>query len=377
MASTVRAARAAKRVMTRLLRRTVLRYGLAGAVCACAGPGALTAQGGSGVYICPPCGCAMDEVEFAAPGVCPDCGMTLIPKVELPFEPDQLADGANAFVTRGGQGREHARIEVHYHKPTAFTPDSRILIVVPGAGRDSGEYRDAWVETAEREKVLIAALGYPAADYDFAAYHMGGVVKDLTFPAGAEDSRIVRLRDEDITFTPNPNPAEWLFNDFDRIFALLKTASGSSRSGYDIFGHSAGGQILHRLALFHPQSRAERIIAANAGAYTLPDLDSPLLFGLRGSGVDEAALRRAFAQPLTLLLGENDNGDEAGGIHLHTPLADRQGYGRLARGQYFYRFAQQRAAAMGAPFAWTLQTVPNVGHDFRGMSQGAAQLLYA
>ena len=29
-------------------------------------------------YVCPPCGTACDTIEFAAPGVCPTCGMTLI-----------------------------------------------------------------------------------------------------------------------------------------------------------------------------------------------------------------------------------------------------------------------------------------------------------
>lgn len=316
----------------------------------------------------------MDGVEFPAPGVCPACGMTLVPNQELPFEPGTLETGAGAFLAAGGRGREQSRIGVHYYKPRGFTPRSRILIVIPGAGRDSDEYRDAWIETAEDANVLVAALGYPSGEYDFAAYHLGGVVRDLSFPDTAAD--VVRIRDEDISFTLNPRPDDWLFNDFDRVFALLAAAAGSSQTGYDMFGHSAGGQILHRLVLFQPRSRAQHIIAANSGFYTLPDLDAPLLFGLGGIGVDPVSLARSFGCRLTLLLGENDNSDEAGGIHLHTPLADRQGLGRLARGQFFFRFGQQRAEAMGAPFAWRLQTVPNVGHDFRAMSHAAARLLY-
>lgn len=362
--------------MKRIVRRALLQYGLAGAACACAGPHTLMSQGGTGAYICPPRGCAMDGVEFSAPGVCPACDMTLVPKQQLPFEPRELETGAGAFLTAGGSGREHSRIHVHYYKPRRLAPRSRILIVTPGAGRNSDEYRDAWIAAAEEANVLVAALGYPETEYDFAAYQMGGVVHDLSFPATAATTDVVRMRDEDISFTPNPLPNEWLFNDFDRIFALLRSAVGSSQTGYDMFGHSAGGQILHRLVLFHPRSRAQRVIAANAGFYTLPDVHSPLLFGLDGSGVDEASLALSFRCRLTLLLGENDNSDEAGGIHLHTPLADRQGLGRLSRGQFFFRFARERAAEVGIPFEWRLQTVPNVGHDFRAMSQAAARLLY-
>lgn len=361
--------------MTSIPRRSLMQSGLAAALCACAANRVASAQSAARTYMCPPCGCAMDGVEFPEPGACPACGMTLQPKQALPFEPRSLLAGAGAFLAAGGAARPRAQIRVDYYKPHNFTPQSRMLLVIPGAGRNGDEYRDAWIETAERENVLVAALGYPEAEYDFAAYHMGGVVRDMTFPA-APDERIVRLRDEDISFTANPHPNQWLFSDFDRIFTVLKNATGSTQGAYDMFGHSAGGQILHRLALFHPDSRAQRIIAANSGFYTLPDLDTPLLFGLGGSGVSEASLVRSFERRLTLLLGENDNSDAAGGIHLHTPLADRQGEGRLQRGQFFYRFAQERAQAMGAPFAWTLETVPNVGHDFRAMSLAAARLLY-
>lgn len=280
------------------------------------------------------------------------------------------------FLAAGGLGREATGIEVHYYLPQSFTPRSPVLLVIPGAGRDGDEYRDAWIETADRVGALVASLGYPEAHYDFAAYHLGGVVRDLTLPAGARDSNVVRIRDEDIVFTPNPEPDTWLFNDFDRVFGLLKRATGSDQVGYDMFGHSAGGQILHRLVLFHPHSRAQRIIAANAGFYTLPNLDLPMIVGMAGSGVSEATLAQAFSRPLTLLLGEADNGDAAGGTILHTPLVDQQGLGRLDRGRYFFAQAEQRARAMNVPLAWRLRTVPGVGHNFRAMSQAAASLLY-
>lgn len=327
--------------MKSVSRRTLLRYGLASAACAC-----------------------------------PAWGVTQDAQPELPFEPRHLSTGAGAFLAAGGRGRESARIRVHYYKPRRWTAQSRFLFVIPGAGRNSDTYRDAWIEVAESANLLIASLGYPEAQYDFAAYHLGGVVRDLSFPAEAANADVVNLRDEDISFTPNPQPNTWLFNDFDRIFSLLVAATGSSQTAYDLFGHSAGAQILHRLVLFRPRSCARHIVAANAGFYTLPDLDTPLLFGLRGSGINAASLARSFACLLTLLLGEKDNSDAAGGIQLHTPLADRQGLDRLSRGQFFFRFGQERAQAMKVPFAWRLQTVPNVGHDFRAMSRAAAQLLY-
>ncbi|MET0338927.1 MAG: heavy metal-binding domain-containing protein [Caulobacter sp.] len=352
----------------------------AGAACLCGG-GFVQAREPGG-YVCPPCGCAKDGERFAASGECPACGMTLVPADGAPpFEPKSIEAGSGAFLAAGGAGREAKRITVQYHRPKHFTPASPVLLVLHGAGRNTDSYRDAWIETSERHGVLIAALGYPEKDYDFAAYHMGGVIKDLVLrnaPTTASGGlpASLHMRDEDILFAHNPHPAEWLFADFDGIFAVLATAAGSTRTSYDLFGHSAGGQILLRLVLFRPENRADRIVAANAGLYTLPDLNRPQLIGMHGTGVTEASLKASLGNRLTLLLGELDNDGEKGGQHLHTPLLDQQGVGRLDRGRYFFDFAKSQAAAMGAPFEWPLQTVPGVAHDQAGMARAAARLFY-
>ena len=65
--------------MILLSRRTLVRSALA-ASCACMAGYASTPQAAGGVYVCPPCGCAMDGHEFAAPGRCSACGMALVPK---------------------------------------------------------------------------------------------------------------------------------------------------------------------------------------------------------------------------------------------------------------------------------------------------------
>jgi len=299
----------------------------------------------------------------------------------LPFEPDIIESGVSAFLVRGGVGLEDRRIAVHCYRPRGFDAHSPILLVVPGAGRNGDAYRDSWIEAAEAHTVLVAALSYPEAEYDFAAYQMGGVIRNLELrnvplgpDGGLPDS--LHMRDEDILFELDDRPETWLFNDFDRIFDVLARAAGSSRTRYDLFGHSAGGQILHRLALFRPRSQAGRIVAANAGFYTLPDFDLPQPFGLKGVGLTEADLAAAFACDLTILLGELDNDPEAGGQHLHTPLADRQGVDRLARGRHFLEAGRNQAARLGLPFDWRLELVPGVGHDYRAMGRAAARLLY-
>ncbi len=309
--------------------------------------------------------------------------MTLTPKFPsaLPFEPVSLASGAHAFQVRGGKGRESKLITVDYHLPKTFTPLSPILLVVPGAGRNGVEYLLPWIETAEARGVLVASLTYPEADYDFAAYQMGGVIKNLVIrnmprgPSGAPPD-VVHLRDEDITFEPVVDPDAWIFPDFDRVFALLKAQTRSARESYDIFGHSAGAQILHRLAIFRPRSKASRVVAANCGFYSQPNVDLPLPAGLRGTGVTAGQLGDAFAVRLALLVGELDKNGEEGGMQIHTPILDSYGVDRLARARTFFENAKRAAAAAKAPFNWEFQTVPGVAHDFRGVTAAASKLLY-
>jgi hypothetical protein len=367
--------------MNRIARRTLLQGAAAvGVAGACARFAPLRAQSRTEPYACPPCGCAADGEEFDGPGRCPACGMTLEPK-NPPFEPAELAPAGSLFLTSGGIGHESTRVGVHTYLPETHTPRSPILLVIPGDGRNGAEYRDAWIEAADETGVLVAALSYAEADYDFAAYQMGGIIKDLAvenMPVGpdGETPAIVRLREEDISFNPNPRPETWLFRDFDRIFGLLASATGSERASYDLFGHSAGGQILHRAVLVNPRSRADRVIAANAGQYTQPDLDLPLPFGMKDTGMTETSLAGSFACELTLLLGEEDDNADAGGTLLRTPQLDEFGIYRLERGRIFFAAAERRARALGADFNWALETVANVGHDFPAMSRVAARKLY-
>ena len=134
--------------------------------------------------------------------------------------------------------------------------------------------------------------------------------------------------------------------------------------------------MLHRFAIFLPNSKADRIIAANSGSYTLPVHDLGLPFGLKGSPVTEGDLARCFAANLTLLIGEKDNEQEMRGTMLHTPIVDQQGLGRLSRGKYFFRVSRERAEELSVPFNWKLKIVEGVGHDNRGMGEAAARLLY-
>ncbi len=339
----------------------------------------------AGGYVCPLCyhvDNLFDSEMYEHDGECPICGMNLIERRTL-LDADKinLHPGSGSFLLKAGLAHPDKPIFVFYHKPASFGPDSPILLVIPGAGRNGWAYRDAWIDASETHNVLVLAPYYGAEQYDFAAYHMGGVISDFELrnvelePDGSAPSRYY-LNDEDIVFEPNNDQDEWIFRDFDLIFRHAVAATGSRQDSYDIFGHSAGGQILHRLTIFKPDSNVRRIIAANSGIYTLPIRELSLPFGLGGTEISDEDLAMSFSKNLVLLLGGTDDENETRGTMLHTPLADQQGPDRLSRGRYFYRESQQAAESMGAAFNWRLKVVEGVGHDFRSMGEAAAEYLY-
>ncbi|EAZ79668.1 hypothetical protein [Algoriphagus machipongonensis] len=290
-----------------------------------------------------------------------------------------IQEGSGAFLIEGGKGKESKSIKVFYHKPINFSEDSKILLVIPGAGRNGDSYRDAWIPESEKFNVLILSPMYAEDEYLFEDYHLGGIMTGLNLEEAAEavpNTNQVKLNEEIFNFTINPDRETWLFEDFDRIFELAKEATGSAQSTYDIFGHSAGGQILHRYTILKPYSKADQIIAGNSGFFTMPDTTLNLPFGIKGLEVSKEDLKASFQQNLVLLLGENDNETETGGTMLKSPTADLQGNGRLAKGQYFYEKSKKLAEQLGYEFNWKLVTVPNVGHDQELMGDAAAKILY-
>jgi poly(3-hydroxybutyrate) depolymerase len=76
-----------------------------------------------------------------------------------------VEEGSGSFLMEGGTGHEGQTIAVHYHKPRIFNRGSPILIVLPGAGRNGDDYRDAWVQVSEAHGVLVLSPSYSKQQY--------------------------------------------------------------------------------------------------------------------------------------------------------------------------------------------------------------------
>lgn len=296
---------------------------------------------------------------------------------------DQIVNvGTGRFQFQSSRSNAKATITIYYHQPKEFSPSSRVLLVIPGAGRNAQDYRDSWVAFSEQYNVLVISPSYPKKAYSYAGYHLAGVLTDIelrNFEVTKFKGRVNKyhVADDDIVKGELTPPDLWLFRDFDEIFEQTTRRFKSTQQHYDLFGHSAGGQILHRMAMLYRSDKVGRIVAANAGTYTLPTNDYDYPFGLKSVVSNAGASHSRFANQLVLLLGELDNQDEQRGTMLHTPLLDWQGLGRLERGQFFFRQAASSAAAAGEDFHWRQCVVKGVGHEYKAMGAAAAKLLYA
>jgi hypothetical protein len=240
-------------------------------------------------------------------------------------------------------------VKVWYDAPNDLTT-AEVLVVMHGQSRTGEDYRNSWIAHARRAGALLLVPEFSEALYPGSdAYNLGNIERE-------PESR-------------------WSFSLIEPLFDHIRADSGNRSDGYYLYGHSAGAQFVHRLLLFK-QNRVKGAVAANAGWYTAPEPQVEFPYGLRGSPITDAGLRRALAAPLTVLLGESDTDPNDPDLR-HSSGADRQGPHRLARGHFFFAAGRTTAGALGTRFGWTLQTVPGAVHSNGDMAAAAARVLFA
>ncbi|MGQ0574048.1 MAG: hypothetical protein ACT4RN_07560 [Pseudonocardia sp.] len=278
------------------------------------------------------------------------CGAAAGVDRDAPVEP-----GRGEFTFDGYPPLADRPVRVHYHAP----PDpsrAQVLIVMHGLTRDAESYLDDWVELVGDRNVLVLAPTFSDEHYPGAeGYNTGNVVDADGDPRPAQD---------------------WNFHVVEALFDAVVADTGNPARDYALFGHSAGGQFVHRFVEFMPEHRARVAVAANAGWYTLPDESVAFPHGLDGVPLAPGELAPAFASNLVVVVGADDNDPDDGSLR-RDEQTDRQGEHRLARGLNFFEVARASAAEEGHEFRWRLQVVPGLAHDHGGAARAAAPLLLA
>lgn len=211
-----------------------------------------------------------------------------------------------------------------------------LAVIVHGSGRNAMEYRDVFVDFAEREQCILLAPLFPC-----------GIIE----PGEVNNYKYITYHDIR----------------FDHVLlAMIDEAAETYRLEKDRFllhGYSGGGHFSHRFFYLHP----DRLLGVSAGApgvVTLLNEERDYWVGVRdfeavfGTPLDRAALRRV---PVNLVIGGDDTETWEITIprtsHRWMPGADEMGVNR-----------QERMAALKASLEQhgidvRQTTVPGFGHE--------------
>ncbi len=242
-------------------------------------------------------------------------------------------------VTLGGES-----IEVGIYRPRGCKGD-RLLFVFHGYERDAGSYLRSARRIARELCMTVVAPRldqerFPSWRYQRAGVGRGADGIDLTQSIGPLIAELVDWARKNVT---KPD------------------------ADYVLFGHSAGAQMLSRVAAYHPLPGPLRIVIANPSSHVAPSLKERVPYGFRAAGappLESELLKRYLAQPITLYLGSDDVGEFR---LLKNRAAQRQGTNRLERGRAIYQQAVRISAQNGWTLNWRLVEAPGIGHSGRGM----------
>lgn len=272
--------------------------------------------------------------------------------------------GTGEYVYTGYEPLSDKPITVRYHIPlTGDVKDMDVLFVMHGSGRNSKSPLNAWKPFADNDGFIIIAPEYSKTYYSQREYNYGNV-------SGKTSS-----------FEPQPEEL-WTFHTIEAIFDFFREDTGNTSNEYDMWGHSAGGQFVHRFLICMPHARVRKAVAANCGTYAFPleegltDKDGVVYswpFSLSETPfADEEYLRPYFARQLYISLGTSDT-DTSKDDFPDYPSANAQGENRYERGNNFFKTSGKVAKQHKYPFNWKKVDVDKSGHSVKMMVYGAYQ----
>lgn len=274
------------------------------------------------------------------------------PHGETALQKKLFAAGVQRFIFDGWAG---PAFPVWTYRSADTPADAPILFVFHGVQRDADKYIGEWIDLARARKIVLIVPEYDRKAFPgVAAYSHGW------------------FTGKDGTARP---PEKWSFATVEPIFAAVRKREKLTSETYSLYGHSGGAQFVHRYIIAGGGPHLARAVSANAGSYAMTDPAIRWPFGIAGLPPGLWNPAKAFALPMTVLLGTDDIDPDYPSLP-RQPEAMAQGPYRLARGEAFYARARSRAAADKVSFNWGCTLVPHVGHDNGGMAPVAIRILF-
>ncbi|WP_227729700.1 hypothetical protein [Yersinia proxima] len=247
------------------------------------------------------------------------------------------------------------KIQVFSYLPPEANALTPIVFVLTGLSRDADKYRDAWVENARKNKLIVIAPYFSQQDYPGSdSYNLGNIINPQTGKL-------------------NPQ-GEWAFTVIDGLFTEMQKQGITRQKSYYLFGNSAGCQFVHRMLTLMPATKVKAAICAAAGWWTMPNIQTPWPYGLDNApiAVSQQQLAHYFALPVLIAVGGKDNNPNHPLLR-RSPQAQAQGDSRLQRAKAYFMAAEQQARHNIMPFNWQFTILSGVAHSGSKMSAYAAQ----
>jgi hypothetical protein len=281
-------------------------------------------------------------------------------KIEIKSTDSLLLYGTSDFTFNNYTPLNNKPVKVYFHIPPYSNKNTPILFVFHGDERDALTCRNALIGSSNELNFIIIAPEFSEQYFSGGdSYNLGNIFVDGDNPS---------------TLTLNAENT-WTFSIIEPIFDYFKGKAGSLASNYDIFGHSAGAQFVHRYLQFKPTAKINKAVISAAGWYTMFDKTVDFPYGIKKSPVEQYDFRGTFSKKIFVIVGGNDNNPNAASLR-RNEIVDKQGLNRLDRAQYFYTQIRNTALITNATFNWTYSVLPKVGHDFVATSAAGVSLLY-
>ncbi|MDY6084479.1 MAG: alpha/beta hydrolase [Dialister sp.] len=253
------------------------------------------------------------------------------------------------------KGAEAGPMAIYYYRPLSWKRDHSVFIAFSGFERDAECFRNELASMADTYGVLVACPEFTDKKFPSACWYQEANISDKDEIGGT-----IRKR------------SDWTFSVVDDVISEVLERSGA-RGKVILFGHSAGGQLMHRYSLLSGSAAADMVVAANSGWFTMPDRTIEFPYGLKHMPVSDELLSESFKQPALILLGGDDV--RRGKVFRKTPEAEAQGKNRMERGRAYFARCKKMSAHLVVELQWKLDVVAGVGHDGKGMAEGAMAIL--
>lgn len=265
-----------------------------------------------------------------------------------------LPAGESLYFLPEKKGATKEQIPVYYFRPPTWTEENPVFIAFSGYTRNAKGFAKRLESLAVKYNMVIACPEFSTTKYPGACCYQEGNMTDA----------------DDVTGTIQPRK-KWNFDTIDRLVEAVRQRC-HAKGKVLLFGHSAGGQLMHRYSLFSEGASCDVILCANAGWFTMPDRQTPFPYGIQNLDISDRELMRAFSRPVIMLMGSLDTSREK--PFRDTKEADAQGLTRMERCQNYFHTCEAKAKELHVPFCWQMDVVDGAAHEGGKMAEGAMKL---